>query len=68
MPTFSASNFGCRLNQAETSLWIQRLQEAGWTFLPSWKGSDYLLINGCTLTQRADAEIRRFIRQHPIGG
>lgn len=63
MPTFSASNFGCRLNQAETSLWIQRLQEAGWTFLPSWKGSDYLLINGCTLTQRADAEIRRFIRQ-----
>ncbi len=62
MELFSAYNFGCRLNQAELSSWIRDFEKRGIFFSKEIKKAKFILIHSCTLTKRADAEIRRFYR------
>lgn len=63
MTTFSIQSFGCRINQAEAFTWTDSLQENGLVFLDDTLSSDIVLVNTCTLTGRADRDVRAFIRK-----
>jgi threonylcarbamoyladenosine tRNA methylthiotransferase MtaB len=57
---FTIFTTGCKANQWDSYVIHQRLKEAGLS--PSAQGhADLAVINGCTLTERAEADIRRFI-------
>jgi|Deesub1362B_J571_1020462.scaffolds.fasta_scaffold02320_3 threonylcarbamoyladenosine tRNA methylthiotransferase MtaB len=60
---FSVENFGCRVNQAEASTWIEKLQSYGWKWEQDFIKSDVIIINTCTLTSKADQEARKLIRR-----
>ncbi|NIA15038.1 MAG: tRNA (N(6)-L-threonylcarbamoyladenosine(37)-C(2))-methylthiotransferase MtaB [Nitrospiraceae bacterium] len=65
----SIYTLGCRLNQAETALLTERLQEAGYTLVPFGEPADLGVLNTCTVTGEADTKsrksIRGFIRKNP---
>jgi len=62
MRSFSIQSFGCRVNQAEAFLWADELQKHGWKYERDFFHSDLILVNSCTLTSRADSDVRKFIR------
>jgi threonylcarbamoyladenosine tRNA methylthiotransferase MtaB len=65
----SLHTLGCRLNQSETAMIIERLQEAGYDIVPFGEPADLGIINTCTVTAEADAKsrqlLRSFIRKNP---
>jgi threonylcarbamoyladenosine tRNA methylthiotransferase MtaB len=63
MISFSVRSFGCRANQAEAFAWTESLQKHGLMYKPDYHQSGLLIINTCTVTSRADADARRFIRK-----
>ena len=62
MPSVAVRNFGCRANQAEAFAWADALRERGLRLEEGWGRSDIVLINSCTLTGRADRDVRKLIR------
>ena len=62
MPSFAVRNFGCRANQAEAFAWSESLRERGLLLGEEWRRSDVVVVNSCTLTGRADRDVRKFIR------
>jgi threonylcarbamoyladenosine tRNA methylthiotransferase MtaB len=56
-------NFGCRVNLAEAFAWAEAFEERGLRLAEDWAESDLVLVNTCTLTDRADRDVRRFIRR-----
>jgi len=60
---------GCRLNQSETAMIVERLQEAGYDVVPFGEPAHLGIINTCTVTGEADAKsrqlVRSFIRKNP---
>jgi threonylcarbamoyladenosine tRNA methylthiotransferase MtaB len=69
MPSFSIQNFGCRVNQAEAFAWAEAFRKGGLRLEDDAVRSDLVLVNSCTLTGRADRDVRKFIqkisRQNP---
>jgi threonylcarbamoyladenosine tRNA methylthiotransferase MtaB len=63
MRSFSIQSFGCRTNQAEAFQWSGQFQQNGLILERNFYKSDIVIINTCTLTQRADADARNFIRR-----
>lgn len=63
MISFSVQNFGCRVNQAEAFSWVGDLQAGGMKLEEDPARSNYILVNTCTLTSRADRDVRKFIRK-----
>ena len=63
MTSFSIQTFGCRVNQAEAFYWTDTLQKKGLKFERDSLKSDFVVINSCTLTSRADSDTRSFIRK-----
>jgi threonylcarbamoyladenosine tRNA methylthiotransferase MtaB len=63
MTSFSIQTFGCRVNQAEAFWWTDTLQKEGLKFEKDFVRSDWVVINSCTLTSRADRDARSFIRR-----
>ncbi len=59
----SLHTLGCRLNQSETLLIQQRLQDEGYEIVPFGEPVDLGIINTCTVTNLADAKCRQSIRQ-----
>ena len=62
MPSFAVRNFGCRANQAEAFSWAEDLQDQGLRLEEDWGRSDLVVVNSCTLTGRADRDVKKFIR------
>jgi len=56
-------NFGCRVNQAEAFGWAEELQSGGLRLERDIERSDLVVVNTCTLTNRAEADVRRFLRK-----
>ncbi len=56
-------NFGCRVNQAEAFAWAEAFEARGLRLAEDWAESDLVLVNTCTLTGRADRDVRRFVRR-----
>ena len=63
MTSFAVRSFGCRVNQAEAFGWVEALRRGGLRLEEDAARGDYLLVNSCTLTGRADRDVRRFIRR-----
>lgn len=63
MTSFSIQTFGCRVNQAEAFLWSETFQQQGLRYEKDFLRSDLVLINSCTLTSRADSDVKSFIRK-----
>lgn len=63
MPSLAVRNFGCRVNQAEAFAWTEALLDEGVRIETDWSRSDIVLVNSCTLTGRADRDVRKFIRK-----
>lgn len=61
MTTFSLLNFGCRASQADGAALKRQLIESGLTEAPEC--ADVTILNTCTVTAAADAEIRQTIRR-----
>ncbi len=55
--------FGCRLNQYESDSLGSGLQQRGFELSPQIGDSDYVVINTCTVTNRADQKNRNVIRR-----
>ncbi len=60
---------GCRLNQSESQIIREKLEEAGYRYVSFGDRADLAVINTCTVTREADAKsrqaIRQFIRANP---
>jgi threonylcarbamoyladenosine tRNA methylthiotransferase MtaB len=63
MRSFSIQNFGCRVNQAESFAWAEALEKGGLRFEAEGSRSDLVVVNSCTLTSRADRDVRKFIQR-----
>lgn len=53
---------GCKVNYAETSTIMQSLIKQGAVASSNINDADILIINTCTVTHKADADARKFIR------
>ena len=62
MPSVAVRPFGCRASQAEAFAWADALRGRGLRLEKDWERSDVVLINSCTLTGRADRDVRKFVR------
>jgi len=62
MASFAVRNFGCRANQAEAFAWAEALGGRGLRLERDWRRSDVVVVHTCTLTGRADRDVRKFIR------
>ena len=62
MGSFSVRNFGCRANQAESFAWAEAFRDRGLRLEEDWGRSDVVIVNSCTLTGRADRDVKKFIR------
>jgi threonylcarbamoyladenosine tRNA methylthiotransferase MtaB len=63
MTSFSIQSFGCRVNQAEAFCWVDEFQRKGLRYEKDFSKSDLVIVNTCTLTSRADRDVRSFIRR-----
>ena len=63
MATFHLVNFGCRASQADGSSLKRQLLEAGLEESASAEQSCFAVLNTCTVTASADAEVRQIIRR-----
>jgi threonylcarbamoyladenosine tRNA methylthiotransferase MtaB len=63
MISFSIQSFGCRVNRAEAFSWAYELQKHGLGYTEDFFRSDIVLVNTCTLTSRADRDVRHFINR-----
>ncbi len=63
MNSFSIQSFGCRVNQAEAFSWAEEFQRHGLRYETEHSRSDLILVNTCTITARADRDVRSFIRR-----
>ena len=63
MTSFSIQNFGCRVNQAEAFSWAEEFQGRGLRLEEDPGRSRIIIVNTCTLTGRADRDVRKFIRR-----
>ena len=61
MKNFFLYTFGCRLNQAESSLMRGKLLSQGWRETGLDK-ADRVIINSCAVTQKAAKEVAQYIR------
>jgi len=68
-PRASLHTLGCRLNQAETALLADRLQQDGYRIVEYGRPTDLLVLNTCSVTDEAERmcryEIRRTLRHSP---
>jgi len=61
MTSFFLQNFGCRVNQAEAFEWAEEFQRRGLHLSLDSSRSDVVVVNTCTLTSRADRDVRKFL-------
>ena len=54
---------GCRLNQAESALLSDRFIHSGFVSVPLGEPTDFLVVNTCSVTQEAESDCRRVVRQ-----
>ncbi len=58
----SIHTLGCRLNQSESKLIRDKMEQSGYQIVPFGETADLAVINTCTVTNLADAKCRNAIR------
>ncbi|MFP4501176.1 MAG: tRNA (N(6)-L-threonylcarbamoyladenosine(37)-C(2))-methylthiotransferase MtaB [Candidatus Hydrogenedentota bacterium] len=59
----SVHTLGCRLNQSESALLMEKIAAAGYELVPFGEPADLGIIHTCTVTREADAKSRKLVRQ-----
>jgi threonylcarbamoyladenosine tRNA methylthiotransferase MtaB len=54
---------GCKVNQVESSYFLETLHEAGYTVVPPRESADVTIIHSCAVTSRAGFETRQLLRR-----
>ncbi|MFZ5448295.1 MAG: tRNA (N(6)-L-threonylcarbamoyladenosine(37)-C(2))-methylthiotransferase MtaB [Thermodesulfobacteriota bacterium] len=66
---FHIITFGCKVNQCDSAGMAQTLAALGWSPAAPGTVPDLIIVNTCTVTQRADQQarqtLRRLAREHP---
>ncbi|MCB4792611.1 MAG: tRNA (N(6)-L-threonylcarbamoyladenosine(37)-C(2))-methylthiotransferase MtaB [Elusimicrobia bacterium] len=55
--------FGCKVNQYDSQVFMEALQQVGYALSKSMIEADLFLINSCTVTSEADRQCRQLIRK-----
>ena len=55
--------FGCRLNISESESIAYKLKIYGYNIVKSEKEADLVIVNSCTVTERADSKTLRYINK-----
>jgi len=55
-------SFGCRASQADGAAMEASLEDRGWTPVRDAASADLVILNTCTVTQSADVDARRVVR------
>ncbi|HXJ96035.1 MAG TPA: tRNA (N(6)-L-threonylcarbamoyladenosine(37)-C(2))-methylthiotransferase MtaB [Terriglobia bacterium] len=63
MTNFHLANFGCRASQADGAALKRQLIEAGFREASELAEGDIAVLNTCTVTAAADAEVRQVVRR-----
>jgi len=63
MPAFSIENFGCRATEADAAALRSGLQSSGLKLTDEHASADFVVLNTCTVTARADSQARDAIRK-----
>ena len=63
MATFQLHNFGCRASQADGAALKKQFLQAGLGEARGTDSTDVVVLNTCTVTAAADAEVRQVIRR-----
>ena len=63
MRTIALHTLGCKLNYAETATIGRQFQRAGYEIVPLEHGADVVVLNTCSVTERADRECRQIVRR-----
>lgn len=62
-PRVTLYTLGCRLNQAETAVLKDGFQQSGFLPVEFGQETDVFVINTCTVTEGAEVDCRRIVRQ-----
>jgi threonylcarbamoyladenosine tRNA methylthiotransferase MtaB len=54
--------FGCKTNQYDTELLRTRMESGGGKAVDAAEGAELCVVNSCSVTAKADAECRQFVR------
>ncbi|HYE80065.1 MAG TPA: MiaB/RimO family radical SAM methylthiotransferase, partial [bacterium] len=63
MRTAHVKTFGCKVNQHETTLMEDALLGQGYLLVSEREPADLVVVNSCTVTHRADSDVRKAVRQ-----
>lgn len=61
-PRLAVLTFGCKVNQYESAYLAEQAEAAGWQ-VATPETADLVVINSCTVTGRADRQVRQALRQ-----
>lgn len=61
--TVAFHTLGCKLNFAETSSARRQFEQGGYGVVPFDREADVYVINTCSVTENADRECRKYVRQ-----
>lgn len=61
--TVAFHTLGCKLNFAETSSARRQFEKRGYAVVPFDQDADVYVINTCSVTENADRECRKYVRQ-----
>jgi len=61
-PRLAVTTLGCKVNQYESAFFLQEAMAAGWQPVAP-PVADVVVINSCTVTARADRQVRQLLRQ-----
>lgn len=56
------TSIGCKVNYAETSYLTSEFEDEGYSIQSDPDSADFMILNTCTVTHRADADSRKIIR------
>lgn len=62
-PTVAIETLGCKLNQYESEAIATELQERGYRVVPFGEDAEVYVINGCTVTSKADRKTRNLVNR-----
>jgi threonylcarbamoyladenosine tRNA methylthiotransferase MtaB len=63
MTTVAIATLGCKVNQFESEVLMDSLEQQGYRLVPFGEPADITIINTCTVTHRADFQSRQMARR-----
>jgi threonylcarbamoyladenosine tRNA methylthiotransferase MtaB len=62
-PTVAVETLGCKVNQFETSYFLEVLKQAGYRVVSFTERADIYIVHSCAVTARAGAQARQLLRR-----